>query len=108
MAASLHAPWFAVFVESASLSDAERARAEEHLALAERLGATVARLRGANAADAILGFARRRRVTQIVLGKPTHPRWMDLVAGSFFDELVRKSGDIDVHAIQCDAEVRAA
>ena len=38
-------------------------------------------------------------MTRIVLGKPTHPRWRDRLRGSLLDEVVRGSGDIDVHVI---------
>ena len=44
-------------------------------------------------------YARKHNVTRIVVGKPTHPRWRDLVRGSLLDEVVRGSGDIDVHVI---------
>ena len=40
---------------------------------------------------------------KIVVGKPTHPRWRDLLRGSLVDELVRGSGDIDVYVISGDA-----
>jgi two-component system sensor histidine kinase KdpD len=38
-------------------------------------------------------------VTRIVIGKPTHSRLRDLVRGSLLDEVVRGSGEIDVHVI---------
>ena len=44
---------------------------------------------GSAPSEAILRFARERNVTRIVVGKPTHPRWRDLVLGSLLDEVVR-------------------
>jgi two-component system sensor histidine kinase KdpD len=38
-------------------------------------------------------------VTKIVVGKPTHGRWRDLVKRSFLDEIVRASEEIDVYVI---------
>lgn len=104
MAAALHAPWIAAYVErpGSALADADRTRLADHLRLAESLGAEVAVLAGDRAADVVLDLARQRSVTRIVAGKPAHARWRDFVYGSFVDDLVRKSGPIDVHVISGD------
>ena len=105
MAAGLRAPWFVCWVErpgTTPLSSADRERLEAHLRLAETLGATVVRLVGARPSEAILAWAREHNATRIILGKPTHSRWRDLLRGSLLDELVRGSGEIDVHAIAGD------
>ena len=47
----------------------------------------------------ILAFARRRNVNLVVVGKPIKPRWREILFGSVVDELVRRSGEIDVHVI---------
>jgi len=102
MAASLRAEWVAVYVETprhATLGEADRLRVTQTLRLAEQLGAETATLSGADVSAEILAYARRRNVTKIVAGKPTHPRWRDIVFGSLLDELVRQSGDIDVYVI---------
>jgi two-component system sensor histidine kinase KdpD len=39
-------------------------------------------------------------VTRIVIGKPTHWRLRDRLFGSLLDDVVRGSGDIEVHAIR--------
>jgi two-component system sensor histidine kinase KdpD len=57
---------------------------------------------GASRSEAILAWAREHNVTRIILGKPTHSRWRDLLRGSLLDEIVRGSGEIDVHAIAGD------
>jgi two-component system sensor histidine kinase KdpD len=103
IAGALRAPWYAVFVETAAFRRRraeDRARADEHLALAARLGGTPVRLTGARVAPELVRFARRENITQIVVGKPTHPRWHDLVYGSLLDELLRTSGDIGVYDIE--------
>jgi two-component system, OmpR family, sensor histidine kinase KdpD len=102
IAAGLRAPWFAAAVEATSeppLSEEDRDRLEGHLRLAESLGADVVRLSGLHVPDAVLEFARRRNVTRIVLGKPRHPRWRDWLRGSPVDEIIRGSGDIEVHVL---------
>jgi two-component system sensor histidine kinase KdpD len=105
MAGSLHADWIAVHVEtpaSLRMSGADRQRLAENLRLAEQLGAETATLSGASAAQETIAYARSHNVTKIVVGKPTHPRWKDLFAPSFLEEVVRSSGDIDVYVISGD------
>lgn len=100
MAAGLRAPWVAAWVESdRPLDDASRARLEEHLRVAESLGATITRLTGPRIAPAILRFARKANVTRIVLGKPTHSRVRDWLRGSLLDDVVRGSSDLEVHVL---------
>jgi len=43
-----------------------------------------------------------------VIGKPTHSRIRDLLRGSLLDEVVRGSGEIDVHVISGDATAAPA
>ena len=52
----------------------------------------------------VLTYARRRNVTRIVLGKPARPRWREALFGSVVNELVRRSGDIDVYVITGERE----
>ncbi|MFH0900288.1 MAG: DUF4118 domain-containing protein, partial [Pseudomonadota bacterium] len=102
MAASLHAPWIAAHVDSGILdatSQKDRDSLESHLGLAESLGGDVVRLVGGPTSQVVLDYARRRNVTRILVGKPTHSRWRDLLRGSFLEDLVRGSGDIDVEVI---------
>lgn len=103
MAESLNAPWIAAYVENArSLRHTEddRARLEEHLRLAERLGGeTVVTQGGVHIAQDIINLATSRNVSKILIGKPRKPRWLEFFAGSLLSELVRRSGDIDVHVI---------
>lgn len=102
IAEGLHAEWIAAHVEvlgAPPLGDRDRERIENHLRLAESLGAELERLAGVSVAEALLGYARAHNVTRIVAGKPTHARWRDRVRGSLLDSLIRGSGDIDVHVI---------
>jgi two-component system, OmpR family, sensor histidine kinase KdpD len=103
MAAGLRADWIAAYVES-STADADRERLEAHLQLAESLGGSVTRLTGASIAETVLRYAREHNVTKIIVGKPTHSRLRDRLQGSLVDEIVRGSGDVDVHVISGGAE----
>lgn len=112
IAAGLRAPWIAAAVEATGrppFSEEDRERLESHLRLAESLGAEVVRLSGVGVPDAVLDFARHRNVTRIVLGKPRHPRWRDRLRGSLVDEIIRGSGEIEVHVLSgAEQEARRA
>ena len=104
MATGLKCDWSVVHVErpGQAITPVEREALVANQQLAESLGAGTATLSGLNAADEILAYARDHNVTKIIVGKPTHPRWRDLLFGSALDQLVRGSGDVDVYAISGD------
>jgi len=105
MAVGLRAQWVAAYVEAPDaypMTPADRERLQAHLRLAESLGGEVARLSGHHVASELLTYAREHNVTRIVVGKPTHSRWRDRFKGSLVSQLVRGSGDIEVHFIAGD------
>ena len=102
LAAGLHAALHAANVETPApirLSAADRRRIADHMRLAQSLGAETVTLSGPRSAEEVTRFARSRNVTRIVVGKPTHARWLDRLRPSFLDALVRLSEDIDVHVL---------
>ncbi len=107
MAAGLHADWIAVYVETparAAMPEEDRQRVVQTLRLAERLGAETITLSGERVSEELLAYARRRNVSKIIVGKPIHPRWRDILFGSVLDEMVRGSGHIDVYVISGDTD----
>ncbi|HEX7663289.1 MAG TPA: DUF4118 domain-containing protein, partial [Polyangiaceae bacterium] len=102
MATSLHAELVGLYVETPSalrMTEADRARLAQNMRLVEQLGGEAVTIRGDDAAVETVQYARKRNVTKIVLGKPTHPRWRDVVRRSFLDDVVRSSREIDVYVI---------
>src|SRR5262245_44268785 len=102
MADGLHARWVAAYVDVVGqppLGDRDRERLEAHLRLAESLGADVVRLSGRRVAETLLAYARNQNISRVIAGKPTHSRWRDRLRGSLLDELIRGSGQIDIHVI---------
>ncbi|MEO8796594.1 MAG: sensor histidine kinase KdpD, partial [Polyangiaceae bacterium] len=102
MAASLHAELVGLYVETPSalrMTEADRARLAQNMRLVEQLGGEAVTVRGDDAATETVQYARNRNVTKIVLGKPTHPRWRDVLRASFLDTVVRSSAEIDVYVI---------
>lgn len=102
MATSLHAELVGVYVETAAslrLSLADRERLAQTMRLVESLDGEAVTLRGEDAAVETVRYARKRNVTKIVVGRPTHPRWHDMVRPSFLDLIVRQNHEIDIHVI---------
>jgi two-component system sensor histidine kinase KdpD len=111
MAAGLRAEWIVAYVETpaaARLPESAQDRAGQTLRLAEQLGARTVTLTGSSVADEIVAYAREKNVTKIVVGKPVRYRWRDAVFGSVVDDLVRRSGDIDVYVITGEREAAPA
>jgi two-component system sensor histidine kinase KdpD len=70
--------------------------------VASNLGAHWHELDADDAAAALLEFARRRQITQIVLGSSRRNRWQDLVGGGSIVRRVTRlatADDVDVHVI---------
>jgi len=105
MAATTQSEWLALAVETPSLSATARESLRRNLRLAERLGAHIVTLSGERVAEEVLAFARTRNVTKIVIGKPARPRWRELLSGSIVDDLIRRSGDIDIHVVKGESEM---
>jgi two-component system sensor histidine kinase KdpD len=102
MATSLHAELVGVYVETPAAlrtSAADRERLTQNMRLVEALGGEAVVLRGEDAAEETVRYARKRNVTKIVVGKPTHARWRDVLRPSFLDDIVRRSREIDVYVI---------
>lgn len=111
MAAGLHADLLAAYVETprtARLPQSDRERVTQTLRLAESLGAQTATLSGPDAAAELVNLARSRNVSKIVVGKTGRSRLREVVLGSFVNNLIRLSGDIDVYVIRGDSDARAA
>jgi len=107
MADAMHGDAIALFVESdrqVNRSLEEQEKAQRALQLAESLGMETVHLAAHDIVSEVLRFAKRRNVTQIVVGKPIKPRWRELLVGSVVDVLVRQSGDINVHVITGETE----
>ncbi len=81
------------------MRETDRERVTAHLQLAESLGAEAATLTGESFADTVLDFAVTHNVTKIVIGAWVRSRWLDALRGSVVEDLVHKSGDIDVYII---------
>lgn len=110
MATALDAPWVAVWVEvnGADVNESKQQQVASHFRLAEQLGAETVTLNGQAVAESIVAYARAQNVTKILIGKTLQPKWQRILFGSLVDELIERSGDIDVYVIHGQELVPAA
>ena len=47
----------------------------------------------------LIEFARQHNITKIIAGKPVRPRWFEILRGTVIDQIIRKSGSIDVYVV---------
>ncbi|MEO6848768.1 MAG: sensor histidine kinase KdpD [Chthoniobacterales bacterium] len=106
IAATTHATWMGVYVEpSIPLNEEDKQRLARNLTLARNLGGEIVTTSGDRIAETILRVAREHNVTQIVVGKPHENRLLDMLrGGSLVDQLIRKSGEIDVYVVRTDKQ----
>jgi two-component system, OmpR family, sensor histidine kinase KdpD len=69
---------------------------EKHLNFARNLHVETRTLEGNDPAEAIVDFARRNQITQILLGRPKHRSWSRLLGNDLILQIVRKAKDIRV------------
>lgn len=102
LADEIKAPWHAIYIETPDtgrFSRENRARIWRDLRLAESMGATVASVTATTVAEAVADYAGRHNITKIVVGKPTRPRWRELLRPPIVDQIIRASGEIDVYVV---------
>lgn len=102
MAERRNAEWRAVYVETPRhyrLSDADRNRIAHTMRLAEELGGQAVTVPGNDIAEDLIHYAQTNNITEIVIGKSHRPWWFRLLRGSIVDELIQKSGAIDIYVI---------
>ena len=90
-----HGALLACYVEQPNLSGADRARVDQHMALARSYGAEVHVLQGNDFVDTILTFAREHRITQLFVGHSLQHRALRLVR-SPIDRLIDAAEEFDV------------
>jgi two-component system sensor histidine kinase KdpD len=72
--------------------------------LLQELGGEYHELASADPAGTLVQFARAENATQVVLGASRQSRWAHLLRGSVVNNVIRASGDIDIHVISSDRQ----
>src|SRR5262249_37560770 len=102
MAAALKSDWIALHVGASDREMVDKAgsrRMERALRLAERLGASSARLASVDIAGEILRYAKRNNVTQIVVGRSDAGRISQWLGRSLSHQLVERAQDVSVSVV---------
>jgi two-component system sensor histidine kinase KdpD len=98
----MDAPWTVAHVERPSRPPRDSAagkRLSDALTLAEQLGGATLVLTGDDLPGAVLAYALRNNVTQIVMGKSPAPLWRVLIGRSLAHTLLERSGGAAVHFV---------
>jgi two-component system sensor histidine kinase KdpD len=106
-----NAPWMAVYVETPrhqNLSDAERDQVARTLRLAEQLGGEAVSVTGHHPAEDLIRYAHKCNATEIIIGKSLRRWWNRLRHGSIVNDLISRSGEIDILVITSEERPRAA
>jgi two-component system, OmpR family, sensor histidine kinase KdpD len=101
------AVWHTVYIETPGVNRYARENRERvwrDMRLAESLGAQVATLTSISVAEALIDYAVKNNITKIVVGKPTKPRWREVLRQPLVDKIIRQSGSIDVHVVSITKE----
>jgi two-component system sensor histidine kinase KdpD len=93
LVANINTPW------EQNLTVSEQNIHINNLKLAEELGAEVISLSGTNIANEILNLAKKRNVTQIIIGKSLKSKPIEWFQESIVDKLLKNSENIRIHIV---------
>jgi len=104
IAARLGARWYAVYVETPReapdrITAVNKSQLAQNIALAERLGATVVRVRAERPADGLIAFAQREGITHVIFGQTSRTRWEILLKGSTLNRFLDEVKDAAVQVV---------
>ena len=106
IADALHAPWTAVYIETAraqTFGDDEHRRIAAVMNLATQLGGVVATVPATSIVDGLKTYLVEARATQLIVGKSQRSRLFELRHGSVVDRLVRETPGVAVQVLPLEA-----
>ena len=110
LAEELKAQWTTVYIETPGSGRHVRENRERiwrDLRLAEGLGAQVASVTATDVTDAVMEYSARHNITKIVIGKPNKPRWREILYPPVVDQIIRRSGAVDVVVVSFEQDESA-
>jgi two-component system sensor histidine kinase KdpD len=104
VAGRLASDWYAVYVETPNeepsrIKPSDYAALQENTRFAQELGAKVIKLKARRVADALVDFARREGITQVVFGQTSRSRWDILLHGSIINRFLDEVRDATVQVV---------
>jgi len=108
IAGRLNSDWVCVYVqtpdESASRIDsAVQRHLVANIQAAQQMGAEVVKLVGSDVAASLVGLARERGATLLIIGQSKRSRWYRIRNGSVVDRLINNTVGLDVLVVSFDA-----
>jgi two-component system sensor histidine kinase KdpD len=99
--------WYAVYVETphegmGRIKPEDYAALQENIRFAEELGARIVKLKARRVADALIDFARREGITNVVFGQSSRSRWDILLHGSVINRFLDEARDAAVQVVPMD------
>ncbi len=113
VAGRLASDWYAVYVETPGeepgfIKPPDHAALQENIRFAEELGAKVVKLKARRVADALIDFAKREGITQVVFGQTSRSRWQILLHGSILNRFLREVRDATVQVVPIETKELAS
>jgi two-component system, OmpR family, sensor histidine kinase KdpD len=103
LAEDMKTDWYVLYIETPEtdrLTQDNRERIWRELRLAESLGAKEVITQKADlAAAAAIDYARKHKITKIIVGRSMRPRWHEWWRGSFVDQIHERSKGTDVYVV---------
>lgn len=104
IAGRLGSKWYAVYVETpretpSRIRSTDAEALEQNIRLAERLGATVVRVKAERPAEGLIAFAQREGVTHVIFGQSARSRWEIVWRGSTLDRFLSAVPDAAVQVV---------
>ncbi len=110
MAKAFHANFTALYIKTSQseiLSEENARRLQNHIKLAERLGATIITVYGEDVALQMAEYARMSGVSKIVIGRNATKRTGIIIKPTLADKLIALATNIDIHIIpDADSDLR--
>ena len=107
LAASLKADWIAAYVETprlARLPDSQRQQVLDALRLAQQLGAETQTLSGTDLPATLIGYARSRNASKLVVAKSARQGWRRWRGPPLSEQLAARLTDLDIYVVGKDLE----
>ncbi|MBS0290775.1 MAG: sensor histidine kinase KdpD [Proteobacteria bacterium] len=108
LATRLKCPWTAINIENDQyyeLAKEEQSYIKRTLQLAEQLNGKTEILQETNICEAIINYARHHNFTKIIMGKSTRSFFRGWFFKSLVNEIIDKSGNIDIYIINEDTTI---
>ncbi|MHC1773496.1 MAG: sensor histidine kinase KdpD [Flexilinea sp.] len=102
LADTMSADWTVLFVETPQhlhMAQENQIRVQRFFETAEKLGAKVVKISAESVAETVIQYARNNNITKIIAGKPLRSPWFTLFRKSVIDQIIRRSGPIDVYVV---------